>query len=262
MDFVKVEHCGDIFVVTLSRAKANAINEQLVDELQIAISGAIKDKSSRAVVLASDRPNFFSTGLDVNEVFQYSRRKMTEFFGRYIDLYESIYTLPKPIVAAIKGHAFAGGAILALACDARIMAQGSFKFALNEVNIGIVLPPGAARMAIDCVGFARARDIILSGDSITPERALEIGLAKEIVSPELVLQTALSHAHRFAEKPPAAFAAIKKLLRESGGTYQVGGDQKVLDEIIDSWFSPEAEKGKRALIDSLSPKKPQNTPRA
>lgn len=251
MNFVRAEHDQNVAVLTLSRGKVNAINDQLVDELQVAVANATADDRVRAVVLASDKPNFFSTGFDVTEVFQYERGKMIEFFGKYVSLYESIYTLSKPVVGAISGHAFAGGAILALACDVRIMAEGEFGFALNEVDIGVVLPVGVARMAIDAVGVPKARELILSGTAVTPAQALEIGLAKELAPPELVLERALWQARAFAAKPPVAFAGIKRLLREVSGHYNVEDDKKTLDTVIDSWFSSEAKERKKALTDSL-----------
>lgn len=251
MDFVRVEHSHNVAVITLSRGKVNAINDQLVDELLMVVSNAVADERVRAVVLGSDKTRFFSTGFDFGEVFQYDRRKMTEFFGRYIDLYEAIYTLPKPVVGAISGHAFAGGAILALACDVRIMAEGEFGFALNEVNLGLVLPIGAARMAINAVGVPKACEIILSGAAVTPAQALEMGLAKELAAPESVMERALFHARALSEKPPVAFAGVKKLLKEASGTYNTGDDRKALDEVINSWFSAEAEERKKALADSM-----------
>ena len=119
----------------MARGKANALNAPMVDELHgRRRAGARADV--RGLVLASDRPKFFSGGFDVKEVFQYGREKMTSYFGSFMDLYEDLFRLPKPVVAAISGHSVAGGAVLALACDARVMAEGPFRFALNEVNLG------------------------------------------------------------------------------------------------------------------------------
>src|SRR5215212_4102875 len=152
MEHIKSETNEDLLVVTMSRGKANAINGEMVDEMCVAIKEAGSNESVRVVVLASDRAKFFSGGFDVREVFEYDRETMADFFGRFIDLYEGMMRLPKPIVAAVSGHAFAGGAVLALACDTRVMAEGEFGFALNEINIGLALPRGMVRMAINAVG--------------------------------------------------------------------------------------------------------------
>ena len=157
MEFTRVDRDGELLIITLARGKANPLNAAMVEEL-ITAFGAASGDDVRAVVFASDRPKFFSSGFDVVEVFAYDRDRMKEFFSRFIDLYEAMLHLPKPVVAAVSGHAFAGGAVLALACDSRVMAEGEFGFALNEVNLGIVVPPGFIRMAVAAVGEKNARD--------------------------------------------------------------------------------------------------------
>src|SRR5262245_19142922 len=117
MQFITSEKDGRVAVVTLARGKANALNEPMVDELREAIADVASDDSVRALVLAGSGSRFFSGGFDVAEVFAYDRHRMTEFFGRFIDSYEAIYHLAKPVVAAVTGHAYAGGAVLAVACD-------------------------------------------------------------------------------------------------------------------------------------------------
>src|SRR5258706_6185677 len=90
MDFIKCERDGQLMIVTMARGKANALNSAIVDELSGVIGDAAASADVRGVVLASDRPKFFSGGFDVAEVFQYDRETMTEFFGRFIDLYEKM----------------------------------------------------------------------------------------------------------------------------------------------------------------------------
>jgi enoyl-CoA hydratase/carnithine racemase len=251
MEYVKYKRAGPLAVIELARGKANAMNDDMVDELMTAVTGASADESVRGVVLASDRPKFFSGGFDVIEVFQYDREKMSEFFGRFIDLYESLRRLPKPVVGAVSGHAFAGGAILALACDFRVMAEGDFGFALNEINLGFVLTPGMITMALEAAGPVHARELLLSGSSLTPARAREIGLAAELAPSEEVLERALVRAAGLAEKPAQAFAALKRSLIEKAGHTEGKSDRDALGDFLDQWFSPEAEQRKRALVESL-----------
>src|SRR5438128_510918 len=166
---IRTEITGGLLVVTLARGKANALNAAMLDELHVALKQA-QAPEVRGLVLASDRPKFFSSGFDVTEVFQYGREAMTSYFGSFMDLYEGLFRLEKPVVGALSGHAVAGGAVLALACDVRVMADGPFRFALNEVNLGIVLPPGIIRMAVDALGPRHARELFLGGETIAPSR--------------------------------------------------------------------------------------------
>ena len=234
-------------ILSLARGKANALNYALVDELYTAVSAAASDDSVRGLVLASDRPRFFSSGFDIREVFQYDRDRMAVFFGRFIDLYESLYRFPKPVVAALSGHTFAGGAILAIACDFRIMATGEFGFALNEVNLGLALSPGIRRMLVNAVGAAHGREMLLLGEPLSPERAHEIGLVKELAPPDQVRSRAIACARFLASKPPIAYREIKRSLRELSAVDNAPGDRATLAQFLDLWFSEEARECRKEI---------------
>ncbi|MCI0485111.1 MAG: enoyl-CoA hydratase/isomerase family protein [Blastocatellia bacterium] len=251
MEHVRSEREEQLLILTMSRGKANAMNRDMVEELCTSVEQSAADENIRGVVLASGCPRFFSGGFDLDEVFQYDRAAMRDFFGRFIDLYQGLYSLPKPVVAAVSGHAFAGGALLALACDFRVMAEGQFGFAVNEVNLGVVLPPGLIRLILDRVGVGNARRMLLTGEALTPAQALQMGLAAELVEPESVAERARMMARAMAEKPPLAFAGFKRAIGELGGRPPSDDDRLYLDEFIDNWFSAEAEERKRALVESL-----------
>jgi Delta3-Delta2-enoyl-CoA isomerase len=245
VEHIQSEEQDGVLILSLARGKANALNHALVKELQAAVAQAAGEEGVRALVLASARPQFFSAGFDVREVFQYDRAGMQEFFGAFIDLYESLYNFAKPLVGALSGHTFAGGAILACTCDFRIMAEGDFGFALNEINLGLALSPGVRRMLVAAVGVARAKEILLFGDPLTPARALEIGLARELAPAEQVRERALRCARRLAEKPPVAYREIKRSLRDFDGAGV--SDRAYLAQFLDMWFSPEARQCRNAV---------------
>lgn len=251
MEHIKTDSEEGLLIVRMARGKANALNSAMVEELNAVVEQAGATESVRAVVLASDCARFFSGGFDVMEVFEYDREKMTEFFGRFIDLYEGMLRLAKPVVAAVSGHAFAGGAVLALASDNRVMAEGEFGFALNEINIGLALPPGMIRMAVVAVGAVRARELVLEGKTVKPAEALEIGLASELAAPESVLELAVRRARELAAKPPLTYGAIKQSFNEVTGLPSTASDRQALSKFIQHWFSPESIQHRQALIDAL-----------
>ncbi|HLY18562.1 MAG TPA: enoyl-CoA hydratase/isomerase family protein [Bryobacteraceae bacterium] len=246
MEHIQAECDDNLLILTMARGKANALNQLMVEELYTAVNSAAADDSVRGLVLASDRPRFFSTGFDIREVFTYDRDGMAAFFGRFIDLYESVYTCPKPVVAALSGHTFAGGAILAIACDFRVMAEGDFGFALNEINLGLAVTPTIGRMLTDAVGVPRAREALLFGEPLSPARALEIGLVRELAPAGEVRKRAIACARQLAAKPPAAYREIKRSLRESGGV-GAPNDRASLDQFIHVWFSTEALAAREAV---------------
>jgi enoyl-CoA hydratase/carnithine racemase len=250
MPLIRNENRDGLLVVTMSRGKANALNAALVDELEASLARA-KKNDVRALILASGCPNFFSAGFDAKEVFAYDRKTMTAYFGAFTDLYEGLFRLPKPVVGALSGHTVAGGAVLALACDVRVMADGPFRFALNEVNLGVVLSPGVIRMAIDAVGPRHARELFLEGEALAPARAKEIGLAAELAPPEEVLERAVARARALAEKPPGAFGEMKRTLIEVSGHPPQGSGRRHLRSFIKQWFAPECVERRNALTESL-----------
>ncbi|HSF24275.1 MAG TPA: enoyl-CoA hydratase/isomerase family protein [Blastocatellia bacterium] len=251
MEYIKTEADDGLLIVTMSRPKANALNSQMVEELNRIVEDARKDDSVRALVLASDRPAFFSGGFDVIEVFQFERDAMHAFFGRFIDLYEGLIDLPKPVVAAVNGHAYAGGAVIALSSDARVMAEGEYGIALNEVNIGIVLPPGMIRMAMRAAGINAARELVIEGRILKPRESFETGLACELADPQSVVERAVAKARSLAGKPPLTYGGVKRLFNEALGLPPAASDRAALGSFIEHWFSPECVQHRQALIDSL-----------
>ena len=251
MEHLVSERDGNLAILTLTRGKANALNHALIEELCGAVAAAAADDSVRGLVLASGRPRFFSSGFDIREVFTYDRDGMAAFFGRFIDLYESLYRFPKPVVAALSGHTFAGGAILAIACDFRIMADGDFGFALNEINLGLAFSPTMCRMLADAVGLTHGREVLLFGEPLTPARALEIGLVRELAPAEQVRDRAIACARSLAAKPPAAYREMKRALRESGGREDTHTDRTTLSQFLDMWFSAEAQDARRTVASGV-----------
>jgi len=187
----------------------------------------------------------------VNEVFALDRPRMSEFFARFIDLYEAMLALPKPVVAAVNGHAVAGGGVLALTADQRVFCDGEFRFALTEVDLGVELPAKVRRMMIRAVGLRAATDVLLAGAAIHPQRALALGLADEIAGPADVLPRAIDRCRALAGKPPNAFAAIKRRMQDEAQIWVTPSDRAELEKFLDWWFSEESVRARRALTESL-----------
>ncbi len=256
MQYLEVFDDSEIRVVQLSRGKANALNLAMVEELNSTLLQIEEDPRFRAMVFSSAAPGFFCAGFDVLEVFAYEPDAMRHFFSRFMTLFQRVLRMPKPVVGALCGHAYAGGAFLALACDVRIMAEGEFGFALNEISFGAILPPSLRHAMIATVGQHEATRIILTGESVRPERALVTGLADEVVPMNQVLPTALRHARGLAQKPQGAFALSKRaLLLDAGHT---DAESESLDDFVDQWFSPECTERRRALTASLRTKSQAN----
>ena len=240
-----------IAVLTMARGKVNALNQEMVAELICAVDEAEHEPSVNSLILASNRPGFFSAGFDIKEVFLYSRDRMTDYLRSYGALIHKLHQFPKPVIAAINGHNFAGGAIMALACDFRVMAEGEYGFAVNEIAVGVVIPPAIFKLCADVVGVKNAHHMILTGDPVQSARALEIGLVDEVAPAEEVLDRARQLAVRVTKNPPGAFAAVKAVIREATGHSSAHGGLG-LAPAVEPWFTPEAEARKKAMLEGFN----------
>ena len=137
MSLVQTEVRDEVAIVTLDRPKANAFSPELVAELSEALAA---QDAARAVVLASSLPGMFSAGWDLPRIVDADRPAMEEFVAAYCDLVRQLFVFGPPLVAALPGHAIAGGLIVAMGADERIAAKGKGKLGLSEVILGVSVP--------------------------------------------------------------------------------------------------------------------------
>jgi len=203
---------GGIRVLTLANPPANAFNRALLADLGAAAAAAASDARVRAVVVTG-AGSFFSGGLDLNEVTApASGPVFGSTFGRDDGVF-ALWTLPKPTVAMVNGHAIAGGAILCLACDVRIGAQGKARIGLNEVAIGLPFPVGAYEIAALALGNSHARPVLLEAELHAPEAARTLGMLDAVVEPADLERVCISRARLLASYSAAAYAETKRRLQ-------------------------------------------------
>jgi enoyl-CoA hydratase/carnithine racemase len=238
MDFVQVSKADGIATVTLARGKVNAINEPMVAELRPIFEELAKDRVVRAVILTG-RGKFFSFGFDIPEFLSYPKDDFVRYLIKFADLYRYLFLFPKPVVAAINGHAVAGGCMLATACDYRVMVPEKAKIALNEITFGVPVFTGIVEILKFCVGSKNAATILYSGNLYSSQEALELGLIDQIEALENLLETAGKTAKDLAQKNAAAFKTIKKLLRQPIIQDIAKRETDSIHEFVDIWYSEE-----------------------
>src|SRR6516225_4174788 len=199
-----LEH-GSIQEWRLNRPPANALSCEMIIALRQAIEGAAAT-GKRALVL-SGAPGRFSGGLDVPLLLGYDRVRIATLWREFYGLLQALAISPIPIAAAITGHAPAGGTVLALFCDYRFMAQGDFKMGLNEVQVGIPLPPVILAGLRRQVGPRLAEQLAVSGALISPQEARALGMVDELAPPGQVVERALAWCQRLLAVPGDAFLA-------------------------------------------------------
>jgi enoyl-CoA hydratase/carnithine racemase len=209
MGMITIEKRGKVALVWLDRSITNAINMNCVKELGAVIQSLERDSEVRGIVLSSSSANFFSIGFDIPELFDLSREEFGGFYAAVNQMCLDLYAFPKPTVAAITGHAIAGGCILALCCDYRFIAKGRKLIGLNEVKLGVPVPYPADRILRDLVGMRPARKIMEAGEFYGPEQALELGLVDRVLPLERVIEEAVEMADELGALPGVAYGMVK-----------------------------------------------------
>jgi enoyl-CoA hydratase len=208
---------GPVAVLTLNRPdRLNAIGRDVLGLLAEAVARAAADDRVRALVVAG-AGRAFSAGADLGEIEALpDSRAFRRFVARMTDVYQMITDCPKPSVAALHGVAFGGGLELALACDLRVAEAGA-RLGVPEIKLGMLPGAGGTQRLPRLVPAGVAKQMILTGEPVTAERAHALGLVNELAGPGEALTVALALAGQLAARAPLALAAGKRLVDQGLG---------------------------------------------
>jgi 3,2-trans-enoyl-CoA isomerase len=257
---------GAVRELRLARPPANALSPELIMALSRALAQAAAAVGATAGepvaapgaerlagLVLSGAPGMFSAGLDVPYLLTLDREGIRAMWSAFYALLREIAASPLPVVAAITGHSPAGGAVLALYCDLRVMAEGEFRIGLNEVRVGLPMPPVILAAMRRLVGPRLAERMCVSGALVSPAEAARIGLVDEVVPLEQVVERAVAMAAELAALPPTAMAETRRLARaDLVAMFDAAGAE--MEGLLDSWFSAEAQATMRALVERLARK--------
>lgn len=248
MDTLRTERKGEVVVARLDRGATNAINLQLVVELAETLEHVRGDSAVRGLVLGSANEKFLSIGFDIPELFGLSKEDFRTFYRAFNRLCVDLYTLPKPTVAAIAGHATAGGCILALCCDYRFIAEGRKFMGLNEIKLGVPVPYPTDCMLRNLIGTRGARDVMESGEFFQPEELFLMGMVDEVLPQEQVLPQAVEKARLLGSFPEGAFPMIKRNRVEAIEAQILERLPEKEEHFVECWYSDESrERLKEAM---------------
>jgi Delta3-Delta2-enoyl-CoA isomerase len=251
---IRRETEGALAVWRLEKARGNAIDEALVAELQEACAEAQADDGVRGVLLASAHPKLFSPGLDLVALVEFDRPRLERFMHSFSRMLVALFGLGKPMVAAVSGHAVAGGCILAMTADWRVLRRGGASIGLNEVKVGVPLPRSVSALLRATVPAASLSRVALLGRNFADEEALAVGLADELADAEGFPAAALARLQEFAEKDAYSLAVTKRYLRADALREMQAEDAPAVAEWLDGWFSPATQARIRGIAASLTRK--------
>lgn len=245
-----------ILELNMARPPVNALNGELIRALHKQIEAALAD-GYEAIVL-SGQPEIFSAGLDVPELLSLQRSEMEQFWIEFMSLLQCLAASPIPIVAAITGHSPAGGTVLALPCDYRIMAtganKGAYKIGLNEVQVGLVVPDAIYYSMLRLTGERLAGQLVIEGKLIDSETAFEYGLVDELQATKDVVATAISWCQRHLALPRRAMLKTRAIVRKPLVDWYADAGRNGVEDFVDHWFHDSTQSVLQMLVAQLGKK--------
>jgi len=246
---IDVDYCKAVAVVRLDRGVINALNLEVVQELAEILERVRVMPKVQALILSSTNEKFFSIGFDIPQLFELPKEDFRKFYKAFNQACMALYTLPKPTIACITGHAIAGGCILALCCDYRVIGAGRKLMGLNEIKLGVPAPYVADCILQSIVGTREAREVVELGEFYEAEVLLKKGLVDEVVPQAVVMARAREKAELLSLMPPEAYRRIKEnRIEEVEARIRARWEERQQD-FIEMWYSEEARKQLREAME-------------
>ena len=244
---MRIERHGNVALLRLESGKVNAIGPAFVAGLNQLLDGL----GDAGAAVVTGQGTVFSAGLDLPALVDLERPAMARFMEEFNAVMLRIFELPIPLVAAINGHAIAGGCVLALQADVRIAADRDARIGLNEAQLGIGLPAVVLETLRCQVPASSLAPIALEGRLLAPREALQLGLVHDVVPEGELLDKALQRAQALAQLPPAGVRQIKAALRRpvSDAIRAIGPAESA--RWVESWLHPASQSRLRAAVAKL-----------
>lgn len=238
-----IEERSGITVLRIRHGKVNALDIELLQ----AITDAMHDADRKgAVVMTGDGPAF-SAGVNLERIVDGGQPYVREFIPALSRAFMAIFEHPRPVVAAINGHAIAGGCVIAAACDLRLMSQG--QIGLAELSVGVPFPTSAMEILRHAIGPA-AGQLVLTASLLDAAQARSIGLIHDIVASDTLLDSALVQARKMAEIPAEVFSFSKRQLQQPARD-RIAARSGDDDAVEAMWSSNRTREAIRGYLDKL-----------
>jgi enoyl-CoA hydratase/carnithine racemase len=250
---VRFEKQDSIGHVVLDRPPANSYDKPFMEELDAAIDEGRRDDAVKAILLRSANEKFFSAGADVSVFAKSGLDEQVAFVARANEAMEKFESTPKVVVAAINGHCLGGGLEMALCCDFRIAAEGSYRVGLPEVTLGLLPGTGGTQRLPRLIGRQKALDLMLTGRTLVPQEALAAGIVDAVVPAAELVEKALALLKPYAAGPTFAIGRIKKAAVQGFGMTLPEGLKLERQLLVELFKSGDAKEGVTAFMEKRKP---------
>jgi len=240
-------------VVTLDKPPANSYDLEFIEELANAVRAAADDDGVKVVVLRSASERFFSAGADVKAFNENTVEANMEMIRLSHETLSSIATIPKIFIAEINAHALGGGLEIALACDLRFAAEGDYRLGTPEVTLGVLPGNGATQRLPRLIGWSRALDLMVTGRTVTPAEALELGIVNTIFPAGELQDKTLEYAHSLAAGATKAIGNIKLAVHGGLAAGLDDGLERERELVEELFSSEDGREGIAAFAEKRTP---------
>jgi enoyl-CoA hydratase len=247
---IESELSDNTLVLRLNRPPVNALDAETLDELSDRLDAAVSE-DVKAVVLTGTG-NVFSAGADLYRVLEGGPEYVNAGIASLSRAFETLFVFPRPVIAAVNGHALAGGCILTCACDYRIMSETAGAIGAVELRAGVPFPAWALEVLRYAVNNEHVQEVVYTARSYVPADALSKGLIDEVTEPSELLPRAFAMATELAAVPPVTFGLMKRALRKPAVEAATREAAATDEEIKAAWRSEEVHDTIRALLASLA----------
>lgn len=246
---LREETRGDIRLLVFDRPPVNAIDLGLLAALDSALDRAAD--AGLAGLILTGRLGMFSAGLDLPTLLTYDRATIARFWELLHSVLVKLLRFPEPILAAIGGHCPAGGTVLALPADRRLMCEGDYWIGLNEVEVGLAVPPFIVSLFQRVVGYQRAGVLLIEGRLLHPREALTFGLIDEVIPPEHWEESLRRWSEETTRRKGVARTITRRAARADLLALADATEASNLASLTDFWFAPDVQRSLHAFVARL-----------
>lgn len=240
---IEREVSDGIHILRIAHGKANALDVDLLKALRHELQGSAQ---ARAVIITG-RGSIFSAGVDLIRLTTDGADYVRAFYPQLAGFVRELFALPVPVVAAVNGHAIAGGAVMTFAADYRLMAKGTGRFGVPELLVSVPFPPIVIEVLRFAVAPERLQSLVYLGDNVPADEALQRGYVDELIEPAELMARALQVAQHLAGIPAHMFRATKQALR-APALARIDRDSTADLETQRIWTDPATHEGIRDYL--------------
>ena len=246
---LEVTHDGAVATVRINRPPANAVNPAMIREFLTVLPPLAAAQNVRCIVITGTG-RFFVAGADIAVMRDLSPGNQAEM-RRWIDVQRLLELAPKPVIAAMNGHALGGGAELSLACDLRILSSNA-SFGFPEMTLGLFPGAGGSQRLPRLIGAHRAKRVMIEGERLSPRDASELGLVDLVADESEFAEVVAAQARRLAAKPTAAIGLLKRVIDEGYGLPIEEAFRREEQDVQELTRTADAAEGLQAFLDKRS----------